>query len=353
MALNFQDDSFKLIDSDDTLNLYHSKDEKIKGIITDKNNTKLVGNFPVPIEYVLPEQSEKFLSEEKLPSVVFSAVEGTLMRVYNLDNKWLVSTNSRLDAEISFWSGKLSFGKQFEEYIVSISGKSFGEFLDSLDVSKKYFFILPTTGLNRIGKKWQPDESKIVYLVGVEYDGKFLYGRELLDMKFEHNCWSYLTEYNIDNYDMLLELVRDKNINLIWYEGDKIVKCISEDYNRRCLVRNNEQNLIYRYIQLLKEPEQKDVLEELKSMYPEFRFSLLVDRKINSIVNYIHTNYVARYIKKEYVLLPKTFFIVMKKCHQRYIDTKQKTTLQEVKKILFEQDTKLLVSMLRNLSWMK
>lgn len=353
MAMIFQDDSFKLIDSDDMLNLYHSKDEKIKGIITDKNNTKLVGNFTVPIEYVLPEQTEKFLDEEKIPSSVFSAIEGTLIRVYFFDDKWIVSTNSRLDAEISFWSGKLSFGKQFEEYIISISGKSFEEFLGSLDTFKKYFFILPTTGLNRIGKKWQANESKVVYLVGVEFGERFLYGKELLAMKLENICWSYLTEYSIDNYDMLLELVRDKNINLIWYEGDKVIKCISEDYNKRCLVRNNEQNLVYRYIQLLKDPEQKETLEELKNMYPEFRFSLLVDRKINSIVNYIHSNYVARYIKKEYVLLPKTFFIVMKKCHQRYIDTKEKTTLQEVRKVLFEQDTKLLVSMLRNLSWMK
>ena len=142
MALNYQDDSlFKLIDSNDTLNLYHCKDEKIKGIITDKNNKKLVGNFTVPLEYVLPKQSEKFLAEEKIPSIVFSAVEGTLIRVYHLDNKWFISTNSRLDAEISFWSGKLSFGKQFEDYIVSIFGRSFEEFLNSLNISKKYFLF--------------------------------------------------------------------------------------------------------------------------------------------------------------------------------------------------------------------
>ena len=352
----FSDETYTLVDSDESLKLYRSKNSTHKGIIINQNGTKLIDNFYVPIEYILPEQSESFLKNEKTPHIAFSCIEGTLVRIYyNIETKsWYISTNSRLDAYTSYWSSRISFGKQFEDYVTSKFNISFEKFLESLNIEEKYFFILPTSGINRLGKKHDINEEKTIYLVGLEHsDGSFVCGSDLIDLNI-NGYWTYLSKYEIKSeYDKLLELIQKEGVNLTWYDGKKVVKCISEEYNKRCLIRNNEQNLIYRYIQLLKNPAFSETLEKLKQMYPDFKFTLLVDRKINTIANYIHSNYVTRYIKKGYVLIPKMFFFVMKKCHQRYLSTKEKTTIDIIKKVIFEQDTKLITSLIRNFSWIK
>lgn len=348
-------DSLKGVEMTETLKLYHSKDDTLKGIIFNLKDEYVMGNFPVPEDYIFPTDTEKFIEKEgdKFPLTVFSAIEGTLIRVYYYNDQWNISTSSRIDAYTSFWSTRQSFGAQFEDFVYSISGTPLDVFLCSLDKHKKYFFLLPTIGTNRLGKPFVEDEPKRIYLVGVEEEDRSLKYGSNLD-KSEHNLWSYLEEYSMESIDQLVQKVVEQDQNVIVYFGDRVVKCVSQSYKERCDLRNNEPNIIYRYIELLKEQDETGVhsekLEQLIDMYPEVNFTGYVDRRLFLMSKYIHSSYIARYIKKEYVLLSKIYFHIMKRCHQEFIETREKTTLQKVQEIIMKQEPKVILSLVRNFS---
>jgi hypothetical protein len=342
-------DSLKGVEMTETLKLYHAKDDTFKGIILNHKDEHVMSNFPLPQDYILPDDLEKFSQEvgEVYPITVFAAIEGTLIRVYYYDDHWYISTSSRIDAYTSFWSTRQSFGSQFEDFVCSITGTPLEVFLCSLDKAKKYFFLLPTVGTNRLGKL-PNEEPKRIYLVGIEEDDKKLkYGLEL--DKTEHNAWSYLDEYSVDSLDHLQQIVCEQDQNYILYLGDRVVKCVSQAYKDRCDLRNNEPNIIYRYIELLKN-NQLDLMEKFKNMYPEVNFSGYVEKRLFLMSKYIHSSYIARYIKKEYVLLPKIYFHIMKKCHQDFLETRGKTTLEKIQQMIMEQEPKVILSLIRNFS---
>jgi hypothetical protein len=216
-----------------------------------------------------------------------------------------------------------------------------------LEKNKKYFFLLPTVGTNRLGKVFVENEPKRIYLVGVEDEQqKLTYGEEL--DKSEHNLWMYLDEYNIDSLEELQEIVLNQDQNVIVYQKDKVFKCVSDAYKLRCDLRNNEPNIIYRYIELLK--GQSERLDEFKDMYPEVNFVGYVDKRLFLMSKYIHSSYIARYIKKEYVLLPKIYFHIMKKCHQNFLESRERTTIERVQEMIMNQEPKVILSLIRNFS---
>lgn len=349
MTATFSSDSLKGVEMTEQLKLYHAKDDTFKGIILNHKDEHVMKNFPIPQDYIFPADIEQFVSNvgsDIYPLQVFAAVEGTLIRVYFYNNHWHISTSSRIDAYTSFWSIRQSFGSQFEEYVTEISGTPLEVFLCSLDKDKKYFFLLPTTGTNRLGKLFVEDEVKKIYLVGYEDQNQNIICGSKLD--YEHNVWSYLDQYSVESLEQLQHVVHEQQQNVIMYIKDKVVKCVSEEYKKRCDLRNNEPNIIYRYIELLK--EQSEYLEDFKQMYPEVNFSGYVERRLFLMSKYIHSNYIARYIKKEYVLLPKIYFHIMKKCHQFFLDTHEKTTLEKVQDMIMSQEPKIILSLIRNFS---
>lgn len=346
-------DSLKGVEMTETLKLYHAKDDTFKGIILNHKEEHVMGAFPHPRDYIFPMDMQKFSedvainNDEVYPLKVFAAVEGTLIRVYYYDEQWNISTSSRIDAYTSFWSTRQSFGAQFEEFVCSITGTPFEVFLCSLEKNKKYFFLLPTVGTNRLGKLFVENEPKCIYLVGVEDEQqKLIYGEEL--DKSEHNLWMYLDEYNVESLEELQEIVLNQDQNVIVYQRDKVFKCVSNAYKSRCDLRNNEPNIIYRYIELLK--AQSERLDEFKDMYPEVNFVGYVDKRLFLMSKYIHSSYIARYIKKEYVLLPKIYFHIMKKCHQNFLENRERTTIERVQEMIMNQEPKVILSLIRNFS---
>jgi len=335
----FKEELFKGVEMNEHLRLYHTTDEKYKGIIFNQSYELVVRNFPIPVEVVV--DSETVI---EFPLKVYKSVEGTLIRVFYHNDEWHMATSSRLDAYTSFWSNQKSFGKQFEEYVESISGTPLDVFLCSLDQSIAYFFLLPTSGVNRIGKS-KDDTEKCIYLVGVQKNGKL----ELADSEsVQQNLWSYLEHATVIHAEELLELVQENPVIHYSENLEKIHKYMSKAYLERCKLRNNSQNVAGRYFELLRQdPEQAT---QFRSLYPEANLEFY-SRQLNTIVGYIHKNYYNRYVKKEYTIVPKIYFEIMKKCHERYLETHEKTTSVQVYNIILEQDTKVILSLIRNFSY--
>lgn len=336
--------SLRGVEMTESLKLYHSTDGTMKGLIFNHDEKKVVGNFPTPTELSLPSQVEEF-NQTKLqyPIIAYGSIESTLIRVYHFDDEWHLSTSSKIDAYQSSWAEKDSFGIQFEQIVENISGTPFDVFLNSLDPSIKYFFLLPTRGLNRLGKRPE-EETNEIYLVGIELeDGTIKHGNKF---DLERNLWSFLDEYTITSYEELLDLVCKQQKNIIIYDSDRLIKCISDEYKQRCELRNNEVDVQIRYIQLLQTDPEK--CKAFVKLYPKENFFSEIDHYLNLIVVFIHKSYMKRYVKKEYVKIPKHYYQIMKTCHQQYLSSFEKTTFPKVWKIIMDQEPKNILSLIRN-----
>lgn len=336
------------VEMTESLKLYHSTDGTVKGLIFDHNEHKVISNFPTPTEINLIAQLSE-LSEElkdvEYPITGYSSEEGTLIRVYHFNDEWCISTSSKIDAYQSSWAEKDSFGLQFQKLIETVTGTPLEVFLYSLDTSLKYFFILPTRGLNRLGRLPE-EETNSLFLVGIETpDGVLKHGNEF---NLDKNLWSYLEEYTFDNISQIIDTVHNKQKNVIIYKQDKLLKCVSDGYKRRCDLRNNEMNIYIRYLQLIKTDQQS--CKEFARMYPEVNFFTEVEQRLNLIVKYIHESYMKRYIKREYVRVPKMYYQIMKTCHQEYMSSFEKTTLLKVWNVILSQEPKIILSLIRNFS---
>lgn len=109
-------------------------------------------------------------------------------------------------------------------------------------------------------------------------------------------------------------------------------------------------NVTLRYVELLREsPEQCKILEEMypDEMYPELKLRD-IPSKLEGITRYIHDNYMSRYVQKEYVQIPKTYYEIMKRCHEDYRSTREKTTLDKVWNTVLSQEPKNILSLIRN-----
>jgi hypothetical protein len=344
MSFCFDESLFKGVDMNEHLRLYHTTDDKYKGIIFNQQHQLVVSNFPVP-EEVIVEAGESNIANLKFPMELTHSVEGTLIRLFYYNDEWQMATSSRLDAYTSFWSARQSFGKQFEEYVEAITGTPFEVFLCSLDTHQRYFFLLPTSGLNRLGKT-HDEPVKRIYLVAVQTaDNKMLYGS---DLPGERNAWSYLVQTLVESNEELLDCCQRNP--MIYYAPnlEKVVKYVSVEYAERCKLRNNNQDIIAQYFELLRtDPEQAT---QLRASYPEANLEHY-SKQLNMVVNYIHKNYYNRYVKKEYTIVPKVYFEWMKRCHEQYLQTREKTTVQQVYQMIIKQDPKRIISLIRNFSY--
>ena len=80
------------------------------------------------------------------------------------------------------------------------------------------------------------------------------------------------------------------------------------------MIRNNEQSVKYRYLQLRNEPEK---VQKLKYLYPDqvpvfSAYEAYIDRIANNIL----TSYTARYVNGAYVVVPQEEYSVMVGCHK-------------------------------------
>lgn len=341
------------VEMNEDLQLFHLQNEdggfQTKGLIYDHKQNLIISNFPVPKEFTVPQDMLDYL-QPTFPLTAYEAIEGTLIRVFYFNEEWKVCTSSRLDAFACHWSAPFSFGEQFEEYASVISGVPLEVFLCSLDTQKKYFFILPTEDTNRIAKFPDPSDQEKIYLIGIEdTEGVLLRGEELENAMLEEvNIWQFPKKVVIDSYETLFNVVEFHETNLIMFNGSEVVKLIGSEYSRRVGIRNNEPDVLLRYVQLYLKKDSREEMDYMQVMYPEMNFVELVDRGILELTRFIHKKYLVRYIKKEYVNVPKVYFEIMRLCHELHVNENVVVTKQVVTEIILKQGALKIVTLIRN-----
>jgi len=295
--------------------------------------------FPYTIEY---NNSEIEIIDNNITPVfnkcsVYEAQEGALIRMFNFGGKWYTSTHRKLDAFRSKWASRESFGSSFikaletEVSTNTVLRESLPEgenvlkrFQTTLDPTKQYMFLVRNTVENRI--VCSPPKNPTLYHVGTFVNGDLVMTEDInipYPLKLDFNSTTELLEY-VSNVDPgVLQGV------IVFAPDNKQYKILQKDYQDLFRARGNEPSIKFRYLQVRMNRKQTGMLYYL---YPEE--SKTFDEYENilyEISKSIYRSYVQRFIKKNYVSVPREEFSVIRDCHAWHLKNREENKINQNK----------------------
>jgi len=357
----------KLVDSQDGLDLfcYVKCDEedsdllkKCRGVVFEGDSLVMNG-FPYTHEYTC--NDHEVISKKIEPIFdqcsVYDSHEGSVIRMFNYNGKWYITTNRKLDANKSKWSSKESFGfffKQALEVEIEINEtlrnnipkddtKDIVEnFQSLLDPSKQYMFLLLNNEQNRI--VCNAPERPTVFHVGTFINGV---------LSMEENIYiPYPRRHTFSCMDELYSYVDSVDIQkvqgvIIFAPENKQYKVFNVEYYDLYKVRGNEPSIKFRYLQVRMNKRYNNLLHYL---YPSF--SKVFDDYENiiyAIAKFIHKSYLDRFVRNQYTSVPGEEFNVIRACHSWHLENREtnKINLNKVIDVLNAQPATNINKMIR------
>lgn len=323
---------------------------------------------------------------------IFESHEGTIIRVFNINNVWYTSTNRKLDALKSKWAAKhTTFGqsfadairdivdenaddeeneeneensneiqKKFEEKVKekNIKDKNFLEqiYKTNLDPLKKYMFILKPSNEERIVCRSEPTPT--IYHVGT-FDSENNFS---LDDEVILNGHKVETPKEIfkNNLQDLKNLINSINFNhhqgfVLIQKNDNFAKqihykIINDTYRYLFSVRGNVSSLKFRYLQLRKygcydcgtgkHEINKDMYNSFINLYNYHNEATEIEREIYELCKTLHQKYLLLYVEKKklgsdnFELSETETDVLQNVIHKSYLDTRSKTTISRINDLL-------------------
>ena len=310
-----------------------------RGVVIDKDGI-VMKSFPYTPTYVADKVMFSSLNPDLSIYRIFSAYEGTLIRVFNHSGMWYISTHRKLDAYQSKWASSESFGSIFQRGIEGLLVTSdvlrqnineqeltFDAFLQSLDPEIQYMFLVGVSHASRIVS------TQLAPFPSVWHVGSYI--KNVFDIDHSFGVPKPL-EHFFDTLQSVTAYVETTNPFLqqgVFIVGSNFdfFKIISTQYNYFYNLRGNEPDLSIRYFQL----RTSSILEDFVFLYGDHLdlFNSIEENLRNVCIN-IYKAYVNRFIKKQYTTLPKEQYLVLRQCHDYYKYTRQKITLDIVWSIM-------------------
>lgn len=285
----------------------------------------------------------------------YDAHEGALLRVFNFDGKWYLSTHRKLNAFRSKWSSCESYGTHFKNAltaeiednkslrsVIPDGDNVLDRFYTLLDPKKQYMFLLLNNEDNRI--VCQPPIRPTVYHVGTFINGKLDLDDNFLIPKPRSHHWLNIDEmiHYVDNCDY-----RKLQGVICFGPNNTQLKIFNKNYQDLFRARGNEASIKFRYLQVRMTKKFVDMLYHL---YPN-KADVFDDYEntLYDIARYIYKSYVQRFIKKNYVTVPREEFQVIKECHDWHLSDRENNRiyLEKVISVLNKQPPTSLNHMIR------
>jgi hypothetical protein len=227
--------------------------------------------------------------------------EGTIIRIF-YHKRWYVSTHRKLDANRSKWGSNTSFQSLFESGLKESYNLTLDQLFLSLNLRCQYAFMVMADNntrhvcvpycLQQCVETVSP--PKKVYLIHSTDNNMIgaVRGIELLPrptMLFEtlESVFAYVK-------DMSWPFTYQ---GLLMEHGDGTqYRIVSEEYASLFQVRNNEQSIKYRYVQLkCGGVENVQAIYWLKVLFPEYKADFdMYDLLMRELAEFIHVEYLKR-----------------------------------------------------------
>lgn len=341
-----------------------------RGIIRDEQNEIVAPSFGYTDTYDNVDDIRGFIESNISDGVyVINSLEGTLLRLYSFKGYWYLSTHNRIDAFKSRWSSSETYGEIFNRAVEEVVGeKGFQELCETLSPEKVYAFLSRPNHENKIF--WDPIFAKhLEKLVFIgEWDmasgGQFVLNRRETTPTGTYMLSRFIApeivyEYHeTDAVDDIMRSITDhvaslnpKQIQgvLVWNKRtNRHVKVLHHKYASMARIRGVNPNPRLRYLELRNDPSRAtvyrdEIMPEMQSLFEQYEHIL------NNISSMIFNSYIARFIKNQYVTLPKDEYIVMKKCHDWFVNDRlnNRINLKKVREILENEPPLSLYKMIR------
>jgi hypothetical protein len=361
-------DTIKTTDADEKLEMVSYIDcnnqspeeiKKNRGVVIDKvSKIEIFRSFGYTDQFVETEMEEIQNALSNLEDWnFFYSLEATLIRVAHYEGQWYIMTHKKLDAFKSRWSCRDTFGDLFESMLSKMleipkTENPLQKLYDQLDVNKVYCFLLKSNFENRIVCQYNYKQERIVYLGCFDKGDVVQLDTNIPDKKI-FELFARPVQVYVTDLEDLIKKVND--ISFFDYQGivathkviNKQIKIYNSEYYKFYELRGNNPNLRFRYLELRNDPEK---LKMLYFLYPKSAdiFDQYEDT-LHKISRMIYHFYVNRYIKNQFITLPKEEFVIMKKCHDWYLTDRQKNRIfsKRVMEFLMEEPPLNLYKMIR------
>ena len=249
----------------------------------------------------------------------FSSEEGTLLRVF-FHQKWYLSTHRKLDAFKSRWGSNQSFGEIF----LSCLNCSFEDLTSSLIQHHVYFFLIRNTKDTRI--ICQPPEQPTVYHIGTLLNNETF---DISDSSLEKFGFKKQEQLTVSNKDDVYNYVKDcdpfKTQGMIAFLKDgsgKHFKVVNTNYQNYLYVRNNEPDLNFRFLQLLRD-QTNDIFKTFLQLYPQYKSKIEYFKTSSmKLAKYLQNMYFKKFVKKEKIVFQKDEWFILSNVHRWFWEDK-------------------------------
>lgn len=310
------------------------------GIIIEKSTLKIVC-------YTLEkcEEDDKVSGELDFENDIYTqnCVEGALMRLFNYNNEWVVSTKKCINSSNSKWISPKSFFQLFLEAFPSFMNEK----LDELNKNYCYSFILSHPENNIMNKGTPP----LLYHILTRDMNTLDEVRVDIQIPTLNTCLT--TKDDFGSLEKMYDYYKvDKNMScegfmLIDSKGrrHKILKDLTK-YIRNLWGNNN--NRFFRYLEL-----RKDL-----NLLNEYLFYFAYDKPlfmhyegiVSQLANNIFGVYMNKFIKKTSNDVPFFYKKIIYNIHGDFLKTREQITLYKILYFLGLLDPKQICYMLNNLN---
>lgn len=245
---------------------------RMRGTIIDNKTKKIVlkGGF-YPYEFTEGEQGQFVEKMDELNHQledfdVGYSYEGTIIRIF-YHKQWYISTHRKLDSGRSKWGSNNSFKFLFEQGLKSSYDMSLKDLFSQLNLRCQYTFMIMADENTRF--VCTPHGGKKVYLVDcspLDHEGS-----NEDEIKIDRLP---KPERTFDSIDEIFHFVKGmrypfdhQGLLLVHSDGSQY-RIISDEYEKLFRVRNNEQSIPYRYLQL-KGQDNQEMITLLKQLFPQ------------------------------------------------------------------------------------
>ena len=297
------------------------------GCVIDATNKKVVSYFPHIERKEITNDEES--DEKKVDFVkVEELIDGSVVRLYHHNDKWIVATLRTIDASKAYWQSNKSFSDLF--YECNNNRINF----DKLNKNYIYGFIIQHPE-NKIVTHYNFPDIIHIMTINREDFKEVEYEIELIntELKLLRPKQLIFNDYNqlLKSCKQLYHYIPGYLVTLA--DGTK-TKFIAPHYTFVKSLKGNTPKIDVRYLQMRNDKRQ---VNDLLLYYPELiEMVNIIESNIINEARSLHRKYVAIKIYKQWHDLTSIEKMIIYKIHEKYLQTKNPVDFQTVYSVISE-----------------
>lgn len=324
----------------------------IQGNIYNKNDDLICKGIPISKELNNLEALDDVYLRGQYKIRPF--LEGSLLRFFYYETKWLISTTRKLDAFHSKWGSLSSFGELFTLYLKAEFNVSLDHFFQTLDKNLNYYFLFTsesvfyvhpsTKSLLRLLFVLDKQHNLFEYQTVLEEGKQFHVLGQPTNTNMEVNELSKAPLENIENKVAkplkipLLEHCSYAEAREAFIRGEYLGLVLENEFERYTLfaanylikkkLYGNQRFLGQRILEVIPD---EDLTQEYAKSFPQAaQYIKIVKNVISKFCKKVHRTYVTRYIQRKFVEVEPAVNYFVKLVHQNFKVQKVPTYLNNV-----------------------